>query len=92
MPTHSAGDQMPLKPDATDWTIKEQVLEDRASGLTFQFEHASDDAGAPFRLRIFGALPFGNRELLFGPDGTLAATGTFVGGLCKPSWTVKNES
>jgi len=44
---------MELKPDARDWTIKEQILEDPVTGLTFQFEAVPDDLDAPFRLKIF---------------------------------------
>jgi hypothetical protein len=77
---------MGLKEHADDWTIKEQILEDPASGLTFQFEHMPQDKGAPFRLRIFGDLPFGNREIMFGPDGKRAGAGTALTGSCKPTW------
>ena len=56
-----------------NWTIKNQVFEDLPTGLTFQFETV-DDTSAPFRFRIFGdSLPFGNREILFMPDGTIEA-------------------
>lgn len=77
---------MAIKQDAREWTIKEQILEDPASGLTFQFEVVPDDNDAPFRFRIFGELPFGNREILFGPTGKKAGSGTSLTGLCKPTW------
>jgi len=65
------------------WSINEQIIED-ASGLTLQFEVTPD--GEP-RLRIFGeALPFGNREIQFTPDGRHAGAGTTTTGLSRPSW------
>ena len=77
---------MPLKPNARDWTIKEQILEDPASGLTIQFERVDSDSDAPFHLRLFGDLPYGNREIIFGPDGTEVGAGTHLGGCHKPAW------
>jgi len=77
---------MGLKDGAEDWTIKEQIVEDLASGLTLQFEYVPQDKGAPFRLRIFGDLPFGNREIMFGPNGEKAGAGTALAGSCKPTW------
>jgi hypothetical protein len=72
-----------LKPNASNWTIKEQIIEDAASGLMLQFEIAPD--GEPC-LRIYGdALPFGNREVQFHRDGTEAGAGTATG-LCRPCW------
>lgn len=74
---------MSLKPNAQEWTVQEQIVEDEASGLTLQFEVNPD--GTP-RLRIYGpALPFGNREIVFDSDGIEAGAGTFAG-LCRPSW------
>lgn len=63
--------------------IKEQIIEDLASGLTLQFE-ARDDGTC--NLKIYGNLPFGNRDFLFEPSGELGATGTATAGLCRPSW------
>lgn len=75
-----------------DWKIKQQIVEDPSSGLTFQME-VMPDTSAPYRLRIFGeALPFGNREILFDKDGKKVGSGTFTGGLCKPTWTQELES
>jgi hypothetical protein len=72
-----------LKPNGSDWKVKEQIIDDLASGLTIQFEVAPD--GEP-RLRIYGELlPFGNREIQFHRDGTLAGAGTATG-ICRPSW------
>lgn len=72
-----------LKPNAKDWTVKEQIIKDDASGLTIQFEVLPD--GEP-RLRIYGkALPYGNREIMFHQDGTEAGAGTATG-LCRPVW------
>jgi len=74
---------MSLKENAADWTIKEQIVEDAVSGLTIQFEVTPDGER---QLRIYGDLPFGNREIVFAQDGTKAGAGTFVAGLCRPSW------
>ena len=74
---------MAIKPEAKDWTIKEQIVEDSASGLTFQFEVLPCGEA---RLRIFGkSLPFGNREIQFDKSGEEAGAGTSRG-LCRPAW------
>lgn len=73
-----------VKSDGKRWTVREQIIEDPASGLTFQFEVMPD--GEP-RLRIFGeGLPFGNREIFFDQNGEEAGGGTATAGLCRPSW------
>lgn len=64
--------------------INEQILEDLASGLTFQFELREDGTTA---MRIFGdMLPYGNREIIFDVDGVQIGSGTVTKGLCKPAW------
>ena len=82
---------MSMKPDARPWTIQEQIVEDPVTGLTFQFE-VLPGSDAPFRLRIFGDLPFGNREILFDEKGAEASAGTFVAGLCRPAWLHRVDS
>jgi hypothetical protein len=75
---------MALKPDGKFWTVREQIIEDPASGLTFQFEVMPD--GKP-RLRVFGdKLRFGNREIIFDENGEEAGAGTATAGLCRPAW------
>jgi len=74
---------MSLKPNGEMWAIREQVIEDAVTGLTFQF--ALMPGGMP-RLRVYGDLPFGNREILFDADGEEAGSGTALTGLCRPSW------
>ncbi len=74
---------MVAKPDAKDWVVKEQIIEDPVSGLTIQF--AVDPEGLP-RLVIFGDLPDGNRDFIFGTDGIEAGAGTGLSGVCAPSW------
>lgn len=67
------------------WTIEEQVLEDKVSGLTIQFEMLEGG----FRvMRIFGDLPLGNREFFFDSEGQIVATGTAVRGPNCPTWRV----
>ena len=74
---------MPIKPNGTTCAIKEQIVEDPASGLILQFECADGRT----RLVIAGrALPFGNREIIFDSEGREAAAGTLVGEFRRPSW------
>lgn len=79
---------MTVKPNARSVHIKEQIIEDPASGLTLMFSAYPDREGEPpqCKLRICGdALPLGNRDFIF-YDGELGATGTATGGICKTSW------
>lgn len=72
-----------LKPDGGMCQIREQILRDPVTGITFQFEL---DAKGCTRVRIYGdSLMFGNRELGF-EDGRFSFAGTSVAGLCKPAW------
>jgi hypothetical protein len=74
---------MPVKPDGQMCAIREQIVEDLASGLTLQFECTNGKT----RLVIAGkSLPFGNREILFDGEGKEAAAGTLMGEFRKPSW------
>ena len=74
---------MPIKPNGTLCGIKEQIVEDLASGLILQFECQNGRT----RLVIAGrALPFGNREIIFDDEGREAAAGTLVGEFRRPSW------
>ena len=75
---------MSIKPDSKEWTIKEQIVEDPASGLAFQFEVMPN--GEP-RFRVYGeSLPFGNREFVFNKSGVKSGAGTTTRGLCRPAW------
>jgi hypothetical protein len=75
---------MPIKPNGALCTIKEQIVEDLASGLVLQFECQNDGRT---RLVIAGrALPFGNREFIFDREGKEAGAGTLVGEFRRPSW------
>lgn len=76
---------MAIKPNGGLCCIREQIIEDPASGLTIQFE-LKPETDAPIRMRIYGDLPFGNRELLFDAEGQEAGAGTAVQGACRPSW------
>jgi hypothetical protein len=74
---------MPVKPNGIVCNIREQIVDDPASGLILQFECENGKA----RLVIAGAsLPLGNREILFDADGREAAAGTLVGEFRRPSW------
>jgi len=77
------GKGVAIKPNGSLCAIKEQIVEDLASGLILQFEC---DNGRT-RLVIAGrSLPFGNREIIFDTDGREAAAGTLVGEFRRPSW------
>lgn len=74
---------MPIKPNGALCAIREQIVEDLASGLILQFERQNGRT----RLVIAGrALPFGNRELIFDEQGKEVAAGTLVGDFRRPSW------
>ena len=72
---------MAVNPNGGVCLIREQIIEDIVSGLTFQFIH-KPDFDAPFRLHIFGPIPHGNREILFDANGVeagvVAGTGTLT--------------
>ncbi|HUG75974.1 MAG TPA: hypothetical protein VML57_00645 [Burkholderiales bacterium] len=77
---------MPVKPNATLCPIREQIVEDPASGLILQFECVEGYT----RLVIAGkSLTLGNREIIFDADGREAAAGTLVGEFRRPSWLKK---
>ena len=82
---------MGMKQDGQTWTIKEQIIEDFASGLTLQFEVVPEDLEAPFRLKIFGDSPYGNREIMFGRDGKEAGLGIVLAGIGRPSWLPSSD-
>jgi hypothetical protein len=77
---------MPIKPNGALCKVREQIVEDDASGLILQFECSNGRT----RLIIAGAsLPFGNREILFDDEGREAAAGTLLGSFHRPSWLRK---
>lgn len=76
---------MAVKPDAGILKIKEQIIEDPVTGLSFQFVLVPESS-ALYRLRIFGDLPYGNREIIFDKNGEEAGAGTALSGSCHPSW------
>jgi hypothetical protein len=77
---------MPIKPNGSVCSIREQIVEDSATGLILQFECADGRT----RLVIAGAaLPLGNREILFDSEGRETAAGTLVGEFRRPSWLRK---
>ena len=74
---------MPLKPNGALCQVREQIIEDAASGLILQFE-CNDGR---LRLVLAGkALALGNREILFDEQGREAAAGTLLGEFRKPNW------
>jgi hypothetical protein len=74
---------MALKPNGNICEIREQIVEDPASGLILQFECKDGRA----RIVIAGeSLPYGNREILFDEEGREAGAGTLVGEFRRPNW------
>jgi len=74
---------MPVKPNGSVCSIREQIVEDPATGLILQFECANGRT----RLIVAGAaLPLGNREIVFDGDGRESSAGTLVGEFRRPSW------
>ena len=74
---------MPLKPNGALCYVREQIIEDTASGITLQFE-CSDGC---LRLVLAGGpLMLGNREILFDEQGREAGAGTLLGEFRRPSW------
>jgi hypothetical protein len=77
---------MALKPNGIMCEIREQIVEDVATGLILQFECTD---GRP-RVVIAGeSLPYGNREILFDSEGREAGAGTLLGEFRRPSWLKK---
>jgi hypothetical protein len=74
--------------ESGEWKIREQVVTDRLSGLTFQFEVLP--SGYPV-FRVFGDLPFGNREFVFDKNGERNGAGTALVGPTKPTWICATE-
>ena len=67
-----------LLPNAGVTKIKEQVIEDLATGLTIEFKARED---GEFRLHLSGSiLPLGNREIHFDKDGDYVGAGTWLNG------------
>lgn len=58
------------------WTVQQQTIYDRVSGLIFQFTVGTDGLA---RLRVFGNLKYGNREIGFDRTGKEAFSGTALG-------------
>lgn len=74
---------MASKPNGGICQIKEQIIEDPASGLTFQFVLCDDGTS---RMCVYGDLPFGNREIYFDAQGEEGGAGTALLNVCRPSW------
>lgn len=74
---------MALKQSGGVCQIREQIIEDPISGLTLQFERWDDGTSV---LRLYGKLPFGNREFIFNSDGSEGGAGTALGEVCRPNW------
>ena len=74
---------MPLKPNGALCQVREQIIEDMASGLILQFECKEGRT----RLVIAGnSLSHGQREILFDAEGREVGAGTLVGEFRRPTW------
>jgi hypothetical protein len=63
--------------------VREQIIEDMASGLILQFECKEGRT----RLVIAGnSLSHGQREILFDAEGREVGAGTLVGEFRRPTW------
>lgn len=76
---------MAVRPGARAWTVREQSVDDPASGLSFMFETVGDGTA---RLHVYGDLPFGNRTIALDVEGEEAGEGGARTGLCRPTWMV----
>ena len=74
---------MAVKPEGRLLAIREQIVEDKASGLTLQFELRPDGHGV---LRISGPLPHGGREFVFGHSGAIESSGATTTDHARVSW------
>ena len=77
---------MPVKPNGALCSIREQIVEDLASGLVLLIEC---NEGRTRLVIASESLPFGNREIIFDKDGKEAAAGTLLGEFRRPSWIKK---
>jgi len=70
-----------------EWKIREQIIEDPATGLSIQFEALPD---GEFAIRLFGeCIRFGNREFVFDTHGEFAGAGTALVDGGKATWLYK---
>jgi hypothetical protein len=74
----------------SEWRIKQQLIDDDVSGLTFRFEVLPSGEQV---LRIYGAtLPHGNRLIRFSSSGELVQLATSVLGTERPNWPHENAA
>jgi hypothetical protein len=75
---------MAVKPNGRLLAIREQIVYDRASGLTLQFELREDGVGA---MRVFGPLPHGDLEMVFDHSGAVRSLAPVPAeASSRPSW------
>ncbi|MBA7624975.1 hypothetical protein ES703_32395 [subsurface metagenome] len=79
-----------LMPNAKTVKIKEQIIDDPATGLMVVFRLTPSGES---RLHLVGdILPFGNRDFQFGADGELVGTGTGTCGVFEKQEELHDES
>ncbi len=85
------------RPNGKICSIKEQIIEDLVTELTFQFEATEYEVDGKIvretKMRIFGKnLPLtDNRELFFDENGHHVGSGAYVGCKNKPTWPMEIE-
>jgi hypothetical protein len=77
---------MAEKPAGLRFSIKEQILEDPVTGITFQFFAVPGQEETPFRLRIFGNVPYVDHEFVFDREGVIRERETILMRRPKPTW------
>jgi hypothetical protein len=77
---------MAEKPAGARFPVKEQILDDPVTGITFQFFAVPGNEEGPFRLRIFGNVPHVDHEFIFDRDGVIRGRETMLMRRHKPTW------
>lgn len=74
---------MAVKPNGRLLVIREQIIEDAASGLTLQFEVRDNGHSV---LKVFGPMCREHREIVFEHSGGVGTTDTVADQTLRPSW------
>jgi hypothetical protein len=77
---------MAAKPNGTRFAVGEQIFDDRITGISFQFFAEPRVLTAPFRLRLFGNVPYSDHEFVFDADGIIRDRSVVFSSRRRPSW------
>jgi hypothetical protein len=83
---------MAAKPDGTRFPISEQIFDDPVTGICFQFLAEPDNLEAPFRLRLFGNIPYEDHEFMFDKNGIIQDGEVILVRRPRPSWLHRVKS